>query len=147
MPADSEPVPLPRTWRPFGVRIAVIGAGVGLAAVLAVAGVALGPEIRAKFTVFEVITMIFLAGLVVAVGYALARSRVTATDEGLVVVNGFRRRDYAWAQVVAIHLTPGAPWAVLDLTDGTTASAIGIQGSDGSRATQAVRELDALINR
>lgn len=147
MPADSERVSLPHTWRPFGVRMALVGAGVGLATVLAVAGVALGPEIRAKFTFFEVITMIFLAGLILAVGYAMGRSRVLATEESLVVVNGYRRREYDWAQVIAVNLEPGAPWAVLDLADGTSASAMGIQGSDGPRAHRAVRELRALLER
>jgi hypothetical protein len=36
---------------------------------------------------------------------------------------------------------------VLDLADGTTASAMGIQGSDGDRARLAVRQLRALIDR
>ena len=30
-----------------------------------------------------------------------------------------------------MHLPPGAPWATLDLADGTTISAMAIQGSDG----------------
>ena len=33
----------------------------------------------------------------------------------------------------------------LDLSDGTTLSMIGIQGSDGARARRAVRELRALV--
>ena len=37
-------------------------------------------------------------------------------------------------------LPPGAPWATLDLSDGTTVSAMGIQGSDGARARRAVRD-------
>jgi len=46
---------------------------------------------------------------------------------------------------VAIHLPPGAPWAVLDLADGTTCPVMAIQGSDGGRAKAAVREVRALL--
>jgi len=72
---------------------------------------------------------------------------VEAHADRLVVVNGYRRREYAWAQVVAVHLAPGAPWVTLDLADGETAAAMGIQGSDGARAQQAARELKLLVAR
>ena len=62
------------------------------------------------------------------------------------MVNGYRRHDYEWAEVLAVHLPPGAPWAVLDLADGTSQSAMGIQGSDGARAQRAVRELRLLLS-
>ena len=52
--------------------------------------------------------------------YALVRSRVVAEKDRLVVVNGYRRHEYDWAEIVAVHLPPGAPWATLDLADGTT---------------------------
>ena len=61
------------------------------------------------------------------------------------MVNGYRRHDYEWAEVLAVHLPPGAPWAVLDLSDGTSQPAMGIQGSDGGRAKRAVAELRLLI--
>jgi hypothetical protein len=47
--------------------------------------------------------------------------------------------------VVAVRLPPGSPWAGLDLIDGTSLSAMGIQGSDGHRARVQVRRLRALI--
>jgi hypothetical protein len=72
---------------------------------------------------------------------------VEAHADRLVVVNGYRRREYAWAQVIAVHLPPGAPWVTLDLADGETAAAMGIQGSDGARAQQAARELKRLVAR
>ena len=43
----------------------------------------------------------------------------------------------------AVTLRPGSPWAVLDLSDGTSVSAVGIQGSDGARARRQVAELTA----
>ena len=47
--------------------------------------------------------------------------------------------------MVALHLRRGAPWAGLDLADGTSIPVMGVQGSDGRRAIRAVQELRALI--
>lgn len=146
MPADSEPA-LPHTWRPLGVRLAGALFGGMLLVVVAAAWFAWDPETRAKFTPLQLGTVAGLGLLFYAAGFALVRSRVVARREGLLVVNGYRSRELAWAEVIAVHLPPGAPWAVLDLADGTTASAMGIQGSDGARARTAVRELRALIAR
>jgi hypothetical protein len=79
------------------------------------------------------------------VGHALARCRVDADDEGLTVVNGYRTHRLAWQQVISVTLRPGSPWAVLDLSDGTTRSAMGIQGSDGRLAVLQTRQLKALV--
>ena len=151
MPAGSEPagpatVGLPHTWRPFGVRMAGAVFGGALLVVCAFAWFGFDEETRAKFTPFQRGTLVFLGLLGFAVFYALVRSRVVATADRLVVVNGFRRREYEWAEIIAVHLPPGAPWAVLDLSDGTSAPAMGIQGSDGARAATAVRQLRALID-
>ena len=53
---------------------------------------------------------------------ALIRSRAVAYADRLVVVNGYRRHEYEWPQIVAARLPPGAPWVTLDLADGETAS-------------------------
>lgn len=156
MPAGSDPVThmaapeimsLPHTWRPFGVRIAVIFFGTMLVVICAFAWFGFDPEIRAKFTLFQRSTIVFIGLLYAIVGYALARSRVVASEAGVVVVNGYKRRDYAWAEIISIHLPPGAPWATIDLADGTTASLLAIQGSDGARARDAVRTLRSLLDR
>ncbi len=149
MPAGSDPaVPtLPHTWRPFGVRIAGALFGGMLFIVCAAAWFGFDPETRAKFTGFQRGTLVFLGLLAFSAGFALVRSRVVAEPDRLVVVNGYRRHEYQWAEVLAVHLPPGAPWAILDLADGTTAAAMGIQGSDGDRAQTAVRQLRALIDR
>ena len=151
MPAGSEPtgpatVGLPHTWRPFGVRMAGAVFGGALLVVCGFAWFGFDEETRAKFTPFQRGTLVFLGLLGFAVFYALVRSRVVATADRLVVVNGFRRREYEWPEVIAVHLPPGAPWAVLDLSDGTSAPAMGIQGSDGAQAATAVRQLRALID-
>jgi hypothetical protein len=140
-------VSLPHTWRPFGVRVAGIVFGGALLVVCAVAWFSFDAETRAKFTFFQRSTLVFLGLLAFSVWFALVRSRVVAEEERLVVVNGYKRHEFEWAEVVAVHLPPGAPWVTLDLSDGTTATALGIQGSDGARARLAVRQLRALVNR
>ena len=145
MPAASEPVRLPHTWRPFGVRIASTVLSLGLLVVCALTWFGFDAETRAKFTPFQRGTLVFVGLLIIAVWFALVRSRVVAEPERLVVVNGYRRREYSYAEVVGVNLPPGAPWVTLDLADGTTVPAMGIQGSDGSRAKQSVRELRAVV--
>jgi hypothetical protein len=149
MPAGSDrppaPVPLPHTWRPLGVRIAAAVLGSMLALVVLFAWVSFDAETRGAFTIFQVATLIALALLAISLGHALARSRVVAETDRLVVVNGYRRREFEYAAVVEAHLPPGAPWVTLDLADGTTVSAMGIQGSDGARAQTALRQLRAVL--
>ncbi len=146
MPADSD-VPLPHTWRPLGVRLAAVIFGGALLVVCIAAWLAFDAETRARFTVLQRVTLVAFGLIGFTAFFALVRSRVVAEAERLVVVNGYRRHEYEWAEVIAVHLPPGAPWAVLDLADGTSAPAMGIQGSDGGRARRAVRELRALIAR
>lgn len=145
--AQPDTLSLPLTWRPFGARIAIIVLGTMLVLLCTFAWLGFDPEVRAKFTIFQRSTLLFLGLLAGSVGYALARSRVVASEEGLVVVNGYRRRHFKWAEVLSVHLPPAAPWATLDLADGTTVSLLAIQGSDGERARSAVRTLRTLIDR
>lgn len=144
MPAGSE-VTLPHTWRPFGVRLAGVGFGSAVLILALAAWVLLPQEVRDTFSTFQRITMVFLVLLAYAGGFALVRSRAVATEKGLTVVNGYKRRDFEWAELVAVHLPPGAPWATLDLADGETCPVMAIQGSDGKRARVAVRQMRSLI--
>ena len=103
-------------------------------------------ETREAITPFQQGTVIALGLLGLGCLYALIRSRVVAETDRLVVVNGYRRHEFEWAEVIAVRLPPGAPWVTLDLADGGTCSAMGIQSSDGQRARTAVRDLRALVD-
>ena len=128
-------------------RFAVVGFGLMLLVVCAAAWFGFDDETRAKFNLLQRLTLLALGAGFAVVGWALGRARVTAEMEELGVVNGFRTRELEWEEVVAIHLPDGAPWATLDLADGTTISAMAFQGSDGRVARDGVRQLRALINR
>ncbi|HET7355744.1 MAG TPA: PH domain-containing protein [Nocardioidaceae bacterium] len=149
MPAASDLTPptLPRTFRPLGVRIAVVVFGAMLLAVCLVAWFALPPHIRAEISWLERATVIVFGIALAAVAAGLARCRIDARQDGVTIVNGYRKRAFAWNQLVAISLRPGGPWAVIDLSDGTAVSAMAIQSSDGPRALAQVRTVRALISQ
>lgn len=138
---------LPRTWRPLGPRIAALVFGVFLVVAFTGLWASFPDETKDAISPLQRATVVFFIGLGLALLNGLARSRITADEGGLVVVNGYRTRRLEWAQVVAVHMPPGAPWPTLDLDDGTTISAMGIHGSDGARARTAIAELKALLNR
>ena len=154
MPADSEGPgrqgpgrpQLPVTWRPLGPRIAGPVAGGALVVVTALLWIGFDEETKAAVSWLQRLTVLGFGALGFACLYALARSRVQAREQGLLVVNGYRRHEYDWAEIVAVRLSPGAPWVTLDLADGTSAPAMGIQSSDGLRAKRAVRELRLLVD-
>lgn len=150
MPAGSErssEVGVPHTFRPFGVRVAIVVLG----SVLLVAGMAtwfaFPAHVRAQFTPFQRATLLFFGVALYAIGYGLARSRVVAREDGITVVNGYRSRRFVWNEVIAVSLRRGNPWAMVDLSDGTTVAAMGIQGSDGDRAVRQIRQLRTLVER
>ncbi len=148
MPAASEEAaapPLPHTWRPFGPRIAAAVFGVVLVGAFAYLWLSFDQQTKESVNPLQRGTVIALILVGLALMYAMARSKVVASDDGLVVVNGYRRRAYEWAEVVAVRMPPGAPWPTLDLADGNTVSAMGIHGSDGARARRAVHELKAVL--
>jgi hypothetical protein len=150
MPAGSEAAPdgapaLPATFRPRGVRIAAYAFGALLLATVVFLWVTFPDNVRESFTTFQRLTVIVFGLLVWGIEYALTRCRVEATEAGLRVVNGYRTHRFTWPEVVAVTLRPGNPWAVLDLSDGTSRAAMGIQGSDGARAQAQVRQLRALL--
>lgn len=147
MPAGSD-VPagtLPVVFRPFGVRIAALVLGVLLFAVVAGIWMAFPQDVRDQFTTFQRLTVIAFGIAALAAIYALARSRVEARPDGLLAVNGYRAHHYPWRDLAGVTLRAGGPWAILELTDGSTAPAMGIQGSDGSRAVGQVKQLRTIL--
>jgi hypothetical protein len=151
MPAGSDPTSggqtpqLPLRFRPLGVLFASVGLAVMLLATLIAVWLTLPQEARDGFSPYQWVTVLLMIAAALVAGHAMARCRVDADDDGLTVVNGYRTHRLEWGQVVAVTLRPGNPWAVLDLSDGTTCSAMGIQGSDGARARRQARQLRELV--
>lgn len=139
-----ELVELPHTWRPLGVRVVGGVSGLALVIVVFAAWFGFSPKVRAEFSGMEIGTLVFLGLIALSVWFALMRCRVTASEDRLVVVNGYRRREFEWAQILSVSLRRGSPWATIDLSDGTTIAAMGIQNADGHRGILAARQLKAI---
>jgi Bacterial PH domain len=129
------------TWRPYWARIIPY-----VLAVVVVAGmVVLAVAMPSDWALGDRIGLVVIGLMVAGVLHMLARSRVTADDRGLIVVNGLHTHEYEWAEVLGVSMSEGAPWPTLDLADGSTRPAMGIQASDGDRARRAVAELVSLV--
>jgi hypothetical protein len=119
----------------------------GFAAVLVVGSLILAVFLPPPFTLYDKIAMVALGCAIAGVLHLLGRSRVIADDGGVTLVNVLRVHHYEWAEVLGVSLVEGEPWAKIDLTDGSTISALGIQGSEKALARRQVAELAALIHR
>ncbi|WP_067186479.1 PH domain-containing protein [Microtetraspora niveoalba] len=140
MTADAPP-PLPVTWRPRRARIIAYG----MAAVMVVGSVVLALVLPEQFKLPDRIGMIAFGCAVAAVLHLLGRLRVEADERGVTVVNALRTHRYEWAEVLDVNLVEGDPWPKLDLADGYSVGAMGIQGTEKARSRKAVSELRALI--
>ncbi|GAA2736988.1 PH domain-containing protein [Streptomyces nogalater] len=128
---------LPVTFRPGRTRVILLTAGVLIFVVIS--GIALllenlGPGSRLSFIVTGALCLWVLA--------QLARVKVVADESGVTVVNIASRRRLAWAEILRVNLRPGDPWVFLDLSDGTSLPALGIQ--PGIAKQQAIADARAL---
>ncbi|MVO87381.1 PH domain-containing protein [Streptomyces sp. p1417] len=139
-PAPSAPPALPVTFRPARTRAVLLTAGVMILVVLAVIAMLLpnlSPGERTSF--------VFTGALLLGVLVLLSRPKVVADESGVTVVNIATSRRLEWAEIVRVNLRPGDPWVFLDLTDGTSLPALGIQpGIARQRAVSDARALRAL---
>ncbi|MGW2648967.1 PH domain-containing protein [Streptomyces sp. NPDC001393] len=137
MSATPAPLALPVTFRPGHTRVILLTAGVAI--FLTISAVAmlleqLGPGERASFVVTGALIFWVLA--------QLARVKVVADESGVTVVNIASRRRLEWAEIVQVNLRPGDPWVFLNLSDGTSLPALGIQ--PGLAKQRAIADAQAL---
>lgn len=128
---------LPVTFRPTRTRIVLLSLGAALFAVLTVVSLTLSTLTGGDRATFIGTGLLFFAGLAV-----LSRPKVVASEEGVTVVNLATTRRLAWAQVVRVNLRAGDAWVHLDLSDGTSLPAMGIQ--PGVAKDQAIADARAL---
>ncbi|MFH8384021.1 PH domain-containing protein [Kitasatospora sp. NPDC018058] len=135
---STPPVQFPVTWAPRRTRAVLLP----VCALLVVLFAVLALLLPANWQLNDRIMMIVSGVLFACVGLMLARPRVTADAEGVTVVNFVRSRRLAWAEIVRINFRQGDPWATLDLADGTSLAAVGIQSGVGK--AQAIADARAL---
>ncbi|MFF5498847.1 PH domain-containing protein [Streptomyces aquilus] len=137
----SDAPALPVTFRPGRTRVVLLTAGVAIFATITAIALLLeklGPGERLSFIV--------TAALIFGVLAMLARVKVVADDSGVTVVNIASRRRLDWAEIIQVNLRPGDPWVFLNLSDGTSLPALGIQpGIAKQQAITDARALRALV--
>jgi hypothetical protein len=133
---------LPVTFRPSRTRAVLLTAGASILVVITTVAMLLeqlGPGERLSF----ILTAALLFGVLVL----LSRPKVVADEGGVTVVNIASRRHLDWAEILQVNLRPGDPWVFLDLSDGTSLPALGIQpGIAKQRAVEDARALRALAS-
>ncbi|MGI5168761.1 PH domain-containing protein [Spirillospora sp. CA-253888] len=132
---------LPTVWRPRTTRVVAYAT----AGAIMLSLIALAVLVAPQFKLFDRILIVLSGVLIAWVLHMLARCRVVATDEGLTVVNAFRTRRLAWAEVLDADMGVGEPWPTLDLADGTSVGAMGINGTEKALAARQLAELQALL--
>ncbi|QDI72197.1 hypothetical protein CD934_28525 [Streptomyces calvus] len=136
----EQPPALPVTFRPARTRTVLLTAGVALFAVITLIALMLR-----QLSPGERVSFVFTAALLAGVLFLLARPKVVADEDGVTVVNIVSRRRLEWAEILQVNLRPGDPWVFLDLSDGTSLPALGIQpGIARQRAIADARALRAL---
>ncbi|MFF3213685.1 PH domain-containing protein [Streptomyces sp. NPDC002886] len=135
--AQSAPPALPVTFRPTRTRAVLLG--VGAAMFVTISAIAL---ILETLHPGERIAFVFTAALLSSVLVLLSRPKVVADETGVTVVNLTTTRRLEWAQILRVNLRPGDAWVFLDLNDGTSLPALGIQ--PGVAKAQAIADARAL---
>ncbi|WP_433468533.1 PH domain-containing protein [Spirillospora sp. CA-128828] len=137
----TETPALPAVWRPRTTRlVAYLTAGV-----IVLGMVVLAVVVAPQFKLFDRILMIAFGAFIAWILHMLARCRVAADEAGLTVVNAFRTRRLEWPEVVDVSMSVGEPWPTLDLADGTSIGAMGINGAEKTLAARQVAELRTLL--
>jgi hypothetical protein len=135
-------VALPVVWRPRTTRVV----GYGLAGAIVLGMIALAFVLPPSWGVADRIGMVCFGLLVAWILHRLARCRVVADDGGLTVVNAIGVQRYEWAQVLRATMGVGDPWPRLDLADGESVSAMGINGAERELAARQLAELRSLLS-
>ncbi|WP_405874936.1 MULTISPECIES: PH domain-containing protein [unclassified Streptomyces] len=131
---------LPVTFRPGRTRAVLLSAAVVIFVVITTVAFLLE-----QLTPGERLSFVFTAAVLVGVLALLARVKVVADESGVTVVNIASRRRLEWAEILQVNLRPGDPWVFLNLSDGTSLPALGIQpGIAKERAIADARTLRAL---
>jgi hypothetical protein len=143
VPENDLPPPLPVIWRPRRARVLAYG----FAAVMIGGSIVLAVVLPPPFSLPDKIGLVLFGCLVAFILHLLGRLRVQADEQGVTIVNAIRVHRYEWPEVLGVTLPEGEPWPKLDLADGSSVGAMGIQGAEKRRSRKAVAELRALIHK
>lgn len=146
MPAVSAVVAERQVFRPHWIRVAAVVSSVVIVLLLAWAWTGMTGEVRATFDWLQQTMLVLIFGSGLLGLWSMFRTRVEVRSTGLVVVNGFRRHTFDWAEVLGVSMGRHRPWAQVSLTSGRSVALMAIQTADGERARRAARELARAVN-
>lgn len=134
----------------------MLATAVALSALLTGASVlgywALGPEVQARFTVWQLATLAVIVGVLDAAMLGAGLSYVRADSTGLTFRNGARARHLPWEAVKEVRFRSGDPWAYVELDvefssdEHERRPLLGIQASEGQLAVRQAAELRRLVH-
>ncbi|GAA2407179.1 hypothetical protein GCM10010191_14350 [Actinomadura vinacea] len=134
---------LPVVWRPRTTRVVAYAT----AGVIVLGMILLAVVVAPQFKLFDRILMVAFGLFLAWILHMFARCRVVADAAGITVVNAFRSRRLDWAEVVDVTMATGEPWPTLDLADGTSIGAMGINGAERDLAARQLDQLQALVHQ
>ncbi|MGW3296378.1 PH domain-containing protein [Streptomyces xiamenensis] len=144
-PTPPDLPELPVIFRPRLTRIILMSTGAVVFTVLLIIAVIV-PVSASTWGLGDRFTVAGTGIAAWAVLAVLSRPQVLADRDGVTVVNLTTKRRLAWAEIVRVGLRPGDPWVTLDLADGSTLAAMGIQpGLAREQALADARALRALV--
>ncbi len=129
-------------WRPRTTRLVAYAT----AGVIVLGMIVLAVVVASTFKLTDRLLMVAFGLFIAWILHMLARCRVTADETGLTVVNAFATRRLEWPEVLDVTMSEGEPWPTLDLADGTSISAMGINATEKALAARQLAELEALLH-
>lgn len=93
------------------------------------------------------VSMPVISLIVIVVLLLVSRPKLVIAPSGLQVVNILHTRKIVWGEVVAVRFARDAPWASLDLADGSRLAMMAVQNSDGIRAREMATKIADLSSR
>jgi hypothetical protein len=139
----TEVPALPVVWRPRTTRVVAYTT----AGVIVLGMIVLAVVVAPQFALIDRILMVVFGLFIAWILHMLARCRVVAGPGGVTVVNAFRTRRLEWAELIDVSMTTGEPWPTLDLADGTSIGAMGINGAERVLAARQLDELQSLVRQ
>jgi hypothetical protein len=91
------------------------------------------------------VALVALGAAVVWFLHRLAAVRVETDEDGVRVVNVLLSRRLEWAEVIGVRLASGDAWMMLDLSDGGTLAAMGVQKADGRYGQEQARAFARMV--
>lgn len=140
-------MPAAFSFRPRVLPVIAAGMGLSMIAIFTLIWVRLPSGSRASFTLFQRLTLLLFAGVILWLLYRMATVRIIAYDEELAIRNVFRSYRLGWSRIEALRFSPGDAWLHVFDVEGNRLGVLAIQAADGPRASTAARQLASIARQ